>query len=258
MLRCYELAHVVGISKTTYVLATPRCLDWRHDLQRTSTNNDPSDSDSQDPCRRPASRHRGDRRSPRLPVLLASSPRSSSTVSSSSTATSPIGVPRSEHRPLRSEQRGALGEADGAVPAGTTVFDDAIPGVANLDPALLGALRQAATDAADDGVEFFVDSGWRSPEYQERLLQQAVLKYGSEEEAARWVATPNTSAHVSGDAVDIGRSDATAWLSEHGAEYGLCQIYSNEPWHYELRPEAIDHGCPPMYADPTHDPRTQQ
>jgi hypothetical protein len=51
---------------------------------------------------------------------------------------------------------------------------------------------------------------------------------------------------------------ATAWLSEQGANYGLCQIYSNEPWHYELRPEAIDHLCPPMYADPTHDPRMQQ
>jgi zinc D-Ala-D-Ala carboxypeptidase len=72
------------------------------------------------------------------------------------------------------------------------------------------------------------------------------------------VATPNTSAHVSGDAVDIGHFDATAWLSEHGAEYGLCQIYSNEPWHYELRPEASDYGCPPMYADPTHDPRMQR
>src|SRR5919106_2980772 len=67
MLRCYELAHVVGISKMTYVLATPRCLEWRHGLPRTSTNNDPSDSDPQDPRRRPASRHRGDRR-PRLPV----------------------------------------------------------------------------------------------------------------------------------------------------------------------------------------------
>ena len=186
--------------------------------------------------------------------------------SSSSTAASPIDVlaaARARRRParvprLRSEHRGALGEADGAVPDGTTVFDDEIPGVANLDPALLGALRQAATDAADDGVEFFVDSGWRSPEYQEQLLHEAVSKYGSEEEAARWVATPDTSAHVSGDAVDIGPSDATAWLSEHGAEYGLCQIYGNEPWHYELRPEAIDHGCPPMYADPTHDPRMQQ
>jgi zinc D-Ala-D-Ala carboxypeptidase len=191
--------------------------------------------------------------------------------SSSLTAASPIDVPRSEHRGALgeadgavpdgatvSERRGALGEADGAVPDSTTVFDDEIPGVANLDPALLGALRQAATVAADGGVEFFVDSGWRSPEYQEQLLHEAVLKYGSEAEAARWVATPNTSAHVSGDAVDIGPSGAAAWLSEHGAAYGLCQVYGNEPWHYELRPEAIDHGCPAVYADPTHDPRMQR
>ena len=190
--------------------------------------------------------------------------------SSSPTATSPPDAPRGEHRGLRSEHRGALdepgapgdrdalGEADSAVPDGATVFDDEIPGVANLDPALLGALRQAATDAAGDGVEFFVNSGWRSPEYQEQLLQEAVSEYGSEEEAARWVATAETSPHVSGDAVDIGPSDATEWLSEHGAAYGLCQIYVNEPWHYELRPEAIDGGCPPMYADPTHDPRMQQ
>ena len=72
------------------------------------------------------------------------------------------------------------------------------------------------------------------------------------------MATPNTSAHVSGDAVDIGPSGAAAWLSEHGAEYGLCQIYGNEPWHHELRPEASDHGCPRLYADPTHDPRMQR
>jgi zinc D-Ala-D-Ala carboxypeptidase len=192
--------------------------------------------------------------------------------SSSSTAASPTDVLRSEHRGLRSERpgppgeppglrsehRGALGQADSAVPDGTTVFDEDFPAVANLDPALLGALRQAATDAAGDGVEFFVNSGWRSPEYQEELLREAVSEYGSEEEAARWVATADTSPHVSGDAVDIGPSDATAWLSEHGAAYGLCQIYGNEPWHYELRPKAIDHACPPMYPDPTHDPRMQQ
>ena len=177
--------------------------------------------------------------------------------SSSSTAAAPIDVLRGEHRGLRSEHRVALGEADGAVTDGTTVFDDEIPGVANLDPALLGALRHAATDAAEDGVEFYVDSGWRSPEYQNRLLREAVSEYGSEKEAARWVATPDTSAHVSGDAVDIEQFDATAWLSEHGAEYGLCQVYGNEPWHYELRPKAIYRGCPPMYADPTHDPRMQ-
>jgi zinc D-Ala-D-Ala carboxypeptidase len=178
--------------------------------------------------------------------------------SSSSTAASPIDVPRGEHRGLRTGHRGALGEADGAVPDGATVFDDEIPGIAKLDPALLGALREAATDAGDDGVELVVDSGWRSPAYQEHLLREAISKHGSEREAARWVATPDTSAHVSGDAVDIGPADAVAWLSEHGAGYGLCRIYGNEPWHYELRPEASGQGCPPVYADPTQDPRMQR
>jgi hypothetical protein len=151
-----------------------------------------------------------------------------------------------------------LGEEHGGVPDGVTVFDHEFPAVGKLDPALLGALQEAAIDAADDGVEIFVNSGWRSSEYQEQLLREAVLEYGSEEEAARWVSTAATSAHVSGDAIDIGPSDAMAWLFEHGADYGLCQIYGNEPWHFELDAAAIDHGCPPMYADPTHDPRMQQ
>jgi hypothetical protein len=155
----------------------------------------------------------------------------------------------------RSAVRQALGPAHGAVPVPVPVFDDDVPAVANLDPALLAALRRAATDAAADGAGFFVNGGWRSPEYQEQLFHQAVSKYGSEREAARWVATPATSAHVLGDAVDVGPADARAWLSEHGSAYGLCQIYRNEPWHYELRPEAVNDGCPPLYADPTHDPR---
>ncbi|PXY19626.1 peptidase M15 [Prauserella muralis] len=129
--------------------------------------------------------------------------------------------------------------------------------MANLDPDLLDALRRAAIDAADDGVEFSVNGGWRSPEYQNQLLREAIAKYGSAEEAARWVATADTSAHVAGTAVDVGFA-ARAWLSEHGAGYGLCQIYRNEPWHYELRPEAPECGCPPQYADPSHDPRTRR
>lgn len=128
----------------------------------------------------------------------------------------------------------------------------------NLDPDLLKALRQAARDAAAHGVIFYVNSGWRSPEYQNQLLHEAISKYGSEAEAARWVATADTSPHVSGKAVDIGRSSATEWLSAHGADYALCQIYRNEPWHYELRSNAPNHGCPRMYADPTQDPRMQQ
>ena len=67
-----------------------------------------------------------------------------------------------------------------------------------------------------------------------------------------------TSAHVSGDAVDIGDADADAWLAANGAGYGLCPIYDNEPWHFELREEALAQGCPTTYTDPTEDPRMQQ
>jgi LAS superfamily LD-carboxypeptidase LdcB len=149
------------------------------------------------------------------------------------------------------------GGVDGVLPDGATVFDDQYPGVAHLDPDLLRALREAATEAADDGVTFYVNSGWRSREYQNELLGEAVSTYGSESAAARWVATADTSPHVSGDAVDLGKEEATAWLSRHGKTFGLCQIYVNEPWHYELRPAATQGRCPPMYADPTHDPRMQ-
>ncbi|TDD96729.1 M15 family metallopeptidase [Actinomadura rubrisoli] len=189
---------------------------------------------------------------------------SSSSAASRSFTASPQKAPRGaqpgapgENGP-RSERRGPVGEDDGLVPDGVTVFADATPAVAKLDRDLLKALRRAATDAANDRIKFYVNSGWRSPAYQNQLLREAISKYGSEEEAARWVSTAATSLHVKGEAVDIGHSDATVWLSKHGAEYGLCQIYRNEPWHYELRPEAIDHGCPRMYADPTQDPRTQQ
>ncbi|QIK64911.1 M15 family metallopeptidase [Leucobacter viscericola] len=140
-------------------------------------------------------------------------------------------------------------ESQGELPDGVTPADDQYPGIANLDPDLLHALREASAAANAEGVEVFVNSGWRSREYQAQLYSDAITKYGSEEEASRWVATPETSSHVSGSAVDIGDVDATAWFSQYGAAYGLCQTYENESWHYELRPEAATEGCPAMSTD---------
>jgi hypothetical protein len=42
------------------------------------------------------------------------------------------------------------------------------------------------------------------------------------------------SHHVTGHAVDIGPVDAASWLVQHGSDYGLCQVYANELWHFEL------------------------
>jgi D-alanyl-D-alanine carboxypeptidase len=145
----------------------------------------------------------------------------------------------------------------GAVPPGTSVFDEDVPAVGRLDPALRAAVQRAARDASGEGVDFVVNSGWRSPAMQAAMLADAVEEYGSEREASRWVATPTTSEHVKGDAIDIGEWNAAEWLGDHGAAYGLCQVYGNEAWHFELRPEAVDSGCPRMFHDPTEDPRMQ-
>lgn len=168
----------------------------------------------------------------------------------------PPELPRHDRESPALPGMGRLTEADGLLPAVVSVFDD-YAGVANLDADLLQALRRAANAAADDGLQFNVNSGWRSPALQEQFLQEAIVEYGSKKEASRWVATPETSAHVSGDAVDVGPDEAAAWLTKHGAQYGLCRVYKNEPWHFELRPNAARDGCPAMYADPTRDPRMQ-
>lgn len=150
------------------------------------------------------------------------------------------------------------GADDGSLPHGTTVFDEALPGIANLEPDLVDALVRATTDAADDGIDIEVSSGWRSAAHQNHLLERAIGEYGSAAEAARWVATAETSLHVSGEAVDVAPYDAIDWLSRFGAAYGLCQTYVNESWHFELVPEAADDRCPTPYPDPAHDPRMQQ
>jgi len=139
---------------------------------------------------------------------------------------------------------------DGYIAENVTLspFDIGQPAVGNLNRDLLDAVQRATTDAASDGVEIRINSGWRSARYQQSLLNEAVIEYGSEVEARKWVSTPDQSAHVAGKAVDIAPTDADYWLQQHGNQYGLCQIYANEIWHFEL---AVEPGalCPPPKTD---------
>ena len=143
---------------------------------------------------------------------------------------------------------GSTGVAGGDVPGGQATLDDDIPAITELDPALAAAVRQAADAAAADGIDFWITSGWRSPTFQQHLLDEAVKEYGSLEEARRWVNTPEKSTHVGGNAVDIGPTEADYWMIQHGAEYGLCQVYANEVWHFELLTEPGG-TCPPLVED---------
>ena len=173
-------------------------------------------------------------------------------VSAGATLASIVGYWTVTAPPSSSESDGVIDEEDGVI-GGTvvTAYDD-VPAVMRLDARLRRALRRAASDAARDGIELHVNSGWRSQAYQAQLFRDAVTTYGSEAEAARWVATADTSSHVTGDAVDVGPYAASEWLARHGAAYGLCQTFGNEPWHFELRPRAVDSGCPPPVTDATH------
>ena len=124
-------------------------------------------------------------------------------------------------------------------------FDVANPAVGNLDPALLVAVQQATTVAAADGITMTITSGWRSPAFQQQLLDDAIATYGSLAAARQYVQTPEHSRHVLGQAVDMGGVGADQWLIANGARFGLCQIYANELWHFELatHPAGV---CPPL------------
>lgn len=125
--------------------------------------------------------------------------------------------------------------------------------IAGLDPALREALQAAAAQAATENVDMRVTSGWRSADLQAALLQDAVERYGSEEEALKWVDTPERSEHVSGNAVDIGGLEAALWMGQYGSAFGFCQTFSNENWHFELAADAAG-ACPTPYADSSERP----
>ena len=114
-----------------------------------------------------------------------------------------------------------------------------------LDPLLLNAIRDAARSAQAQGIDITITSGWRSKGFQQRLFDDAVRRYGSVEIAQQFVASPEASRHVVGEAVDIAGNGASDWLIRNGAQFGLCQIYANENWHFELATDGNGR-CPPL------------
>lgn len=120
---------------------------------------------------------------------------------------------------------------------------------------LAGQAWQALVKAArSDGIRdplLLPTSGYRSPAYQGKLWQEAKRKYGSEQEARKWVAPPGSSAHQSGRAIDfhLGGENSSAnvarlrslpayrWLMANAARFGFYP-YEREPWHWEYNPPA--------------------
>lgn len=120
-----------------------------------------------------------------------------------------------------------------------------------LDPELERRFDAARAAADVDGVELTLTSGWRTAAEQQQLVDAALERYGSAEEAHRWVLPPESSEHVAGLAIDVGPTDGALWLEQHGAEFGLCRTYANELWHFEAATEPGS-ACPPMHDDASH------
>lgn len=128
----------------------------------------------------------------------------------------------------------------------------------SVDSRIYSDLQEMFDDARAEGLEPYVNAGYRTNEVQQSLMDQEVEDYisqGYSEAEARkmaeqWVAVPGTSEHQMGLAVDIsmndngsrGAADVWQWLMENSYKYGFILRYPEdkaeitgiayEPWHY--------------------------
>jgi hypothetical protein len=104
-------------------------------------------------------------------------------------------------------------------------------GYQDLDPTFAAALQ--ALIKAYPGIS--INSGYRTPERQAELYNQAIAKYGSEAEARRHVAPPGHSLHNARLAADLAYADEAAKQAAHAhaAEFKLNFPMSYEDWHIE-------------------------
>ncbi len=122
-----------------------------------------------------------------------------------------------------------------------------------LDKQLMNRFKAAQAAAKIDGQALYIASGFRTLSRQQTLFAQAVRKYGSVQEASKWVAPPLVSHHPWGVAIDVNYPDepvGAGWLEINGSKFGLCRIFDNEWWHFE---PVIAPGwkCPALVPDAT-------
>ena len=129
--------------------------------------------------------------------------------------------------------------------------------VVALHPLLQARFDSAQIAASREGVHLYITSGFRDETRQAVLFANAITKYGSETEAAKWVLPPQFSHHPHGLAIDVnypGDRPGAEWLERNGARFGLCRVYANEWWHFE-GVIAPGESCPEMAANALVDMR---
>jgi hypothetical protein len=97
------------------------------------------------------------------------------------------------------------------------------------------------TKAASAGVTLTINSGFRSFPEQEILFDGFRRGLPGFNRAA----PPGTSPHQNGVALDIAVGGAAGdpvydWLTENATGFGFVRTVNDEPWHWELRPQAAN------------------
>jgi D-alanyl-D-alanine carboxypeptidase len=102
--------------------------------------------------------------------------------------------------------------------------------------------------AAEDGVQLYVGSGYRSQAYQSAVFAAQVQRWGDPDTANRYSAQPGHSQHQLGTTIDFTnsfaafrRGPAADWLRDNAHQFGfvlpytpasvLLTGYVDEPWH---------------------------
>ena len=121
-----------------------------------------------------------------------------------------------------------------------------------LAPKTHAAFERMVEAAASEGLTIVWRYGYRSYETQAGLMAGGIEKYGSRDEARRWIAEAGQSEHQTGLAVDVAAPGVRGidfqttrefeWLRAHAHEYGFILRYPQgkehitgiayEPWHY--------------------------
>lgn len=123
-----------------------------------------------------------------------------------------------------------------------------------LTPEAAERWRRMVAEAAQEGIQLLIVSGFRSFDYQAQLIRKKLGSGQTIGEVLRVNAAPGFSQHHTGRAVDVASpgsrpltedfetSDAFRWLGDNAARFGFSMTYPRnnrwgfvyEPWHWSL------------------------
>ena len=112
------------------------------------------------------------------------------------------------------------------------------------------ALLKMVNQAQQDGVKLFIDSGFRSAQYQKKILEKYLDQNMDYLGLLQVVAPPGYSQHMLGNCIDFvpseldfSKSTQYTWLKQNAQKFGFIESYSEdnkmginwEPWHWQFK-----------------------